>query len=304
MKVLLRSICVVVLSLSITSCKKSDKEQPLEAKTMLNVNYGSNSLQNMDVYLPANRNADTKVIVFVHGGSFIGGDKGDYTSVAAELVKRNFAVVNINYRLVDGSGLETNPVTHKLSNVLVKDQVDDLSLAVDYALDHADEWQISKNRVAIVGHSAGATLGLLYGYGTKNTGKVKAIVNLAGALDQTFTDIPGYAYLPPQVLELGYRFTGYQVNLANEAQYKAISPLYVANTNQKIPTLTIFPQNNMVAGLPKQDRATFDAFTAKLNQLGVPNKFVQIAGADHSFTTAGSLQLVFIELLAYLNANL
>ena len=303
MKILLQNIFVIVLSMVITSCKK-DEKQSLKAETMLNVSYGTNSLQNMDVYLPANRNADTKVILFVHGGSFIGGDKSDYTSIVTELVKRNFAVVNINYRLVDASGLQATPVTHKLSEVLVQDQVDDVSLAVNYTLAHADEWQISKSKIAVVGHSAGATLGLLYSYGNKNTGKVKVVANLAGALDQTFTDIPGFISLPTQVLELGYRYTGYEVSVANEEYYRTISPLYVANANRKVPTLNIFPQNNMVAGLPKQDRATFDAFTNKLNQVGVPNKFVQIAGADHSFTTAGSIQLVFVELLAYLNANL
>ncbi len=303
MKILLQSVCVVILSVLITSCKKSNKEQSLEAKIMLDVSYGTNNLQNMDVYLPANRNTETKVIVFVHGGNFFGGDKSEYTPIVAELVKRNYAVVNINYRLVDGSNLETR----KQSAVSVLNQVDDVSLAIDYTLTHADEWKVSKSKIAVVGHSAGATLGLLYSYGNKNTGKVKVVANLAGALDQTFTDIPNFAsVLPAQVLEFGYRLTGYEVNLANEQYYKAISPVYVANANQKIPTLTIFPQNNVVLGFPKQDRATFDRFTAKLNEVevGVPNKFVQIPGADHSFSSAVSLQLVFIELLAYLNANL
>jgi acetyl esterase/lipase len=299
MKIILRSLFVVVLSVLITSCKKSNKEQ-LEAKTMMNVSYGASALQNMDVYLPANRTTETKTVVFIHGGSFIGGDKSDYTAIVTELVKRNFAVVNINYRLVDGSDLQIR----KRSAVLVRDQVDDVSSAVDYVIANAGEWQISSSRIAVVGHSAGATLGLLYSYGAKNTGKVKVAVNLAGALDQTFTDIPNYQSLPAQVFELGYRYTGYEVTVANEQHYKAISPLYVANTNQKVPTLNVFPENNVVAGLPKQDRATFDAFTAKLNQVAVPNKFVQIPGADHSFTTVGSIQLVFVELLAYLNANL
>lgn len=300
MKTLLQTICVLILSITITSCKKSTKEQSLEAKTILNVSYASNNLQNMDVYLPANRTKETKVVVFIHGGSFIGGDKSDYTAIVAELVKRNFAVVNINYRLVDGSNLQI----HKRSEVLIQNQVEDVSAAINYAIAQADEWQISKSKIAVVGHSAGATLSLLYSYGNKNTGKVKVVANLAGALDQTFTDIPGFSALPSQVLELGYRYTGYEVSVANEQYYRAISPLYAANSAQKIPTLNIFPQNNVVEGLPKQDKPTFDAFTNKLNQLAVPNKFVQIPGADHSFTTAGSIQLVFVELLAYLNSNL
>lgn len=303
MKIFLKSFCFLVLSISMIACKKSSS-QSLKTETKLNVSYGSNALQNMDVYLPANRNSETKVVVFVHGGSFIGGDKSEYTAIAEELNRRNFAVVNINYRLVDGSGLQTNPVTHKQSAVLIQHQVDDVSAAVDYAIAHADEWQVSKSRIAVAGHSAGATLGLLYSYGSKNTNKVKVAANLAGALDQTFTDIPSFNLLPSYILEMGYRYTGFEVSVANEQYYKAISPLYVANSNQKIPTLTIFPENNAVGDLPKQGRATFDAFTTKLNQLSVPNKFVQIAGADHNFTKTGNIQLVFVELLAYLNANL
>ncbi len=297
----MKFVSLIFLLLSAAACKKSSSTS-LEAETFSNVSYGSNSLQKMDVYLPAKRSAATKVVVFIHGGSFIGGDKSDYASLVEELYKRDFAVVNINYRLVDGSGLETNPITHKKSSILMADQVTDVSAAVDFVISKAEDWQISSSKIAIVGHSAGATLGLLYTYGNKNTSKVKAVANLAGALDQTFTDIPNYSALPAQVLELGYRYTGYDASPANEGFYKAISPLYVANTSQKVNTLTIFPENNAVGAFPKQNRATFDAFGSKLNQLGVPHKFVQIPGADHSFTTAGSIQLVFIELLSFLSS--
>jgi acetyl esterase/lipase len=298
----LKFASVIFLLLLTAACKKSEST-PLEAEVLTNVSYGDNSSQKMDVYLPAKRTNDTKVVVFIHGGSFIGGDKSEYTALVEELYRRNFAVANINYRLVDGSGLETNPITHKKSTVLIQDQVNDVSAAVNYIISKAKDWQVSNTKIAVVGHSAGATLSLLYAYGNQNSGKVKAVANLAGALDQTFTDIPNYNLLPAQIIELGYRYTGYEVNLANEAFYKAVSPLYVANASQKINTLTIFPENNVVGQFPKQNRATFDAFTNRLNQLGVPHKFVQIAGADHSFTTTGSIQLVFLELLAFLNSG-
>jgi acetyl esterase/lipase len=299
----LKFVSIVLLLLSTAACKKSSSTTNLKAETFTDVSYGNSSLQKMDVYLPAKRNEDTKVVVFIHGGSFIGGDKSDYADLIEELYKRDFAIVNINYRLVDGSGLETNPITHKKSSVLIQDQVNDVSAAVDFLISKAKDWRVSSSKIAVVGHSAGATLALLYAYSNKNTSKVKAVANLAGALDQTFTDIPNYRLLPPQILELGYRYTGFEVSTDNEQYYRAVSPLYVANANQKINTLTIFPENNVVGAFPKQNRTTFDAFTSKLNQLGVPHKFVQIPGADHSFTTAGSIQLVFIELLAFLDIS-
>ena len=298
--------CLLIVS---SSCKKDEpkKINPeiiTAAKDILDLSYGGNAAQKMDVYLPTNRTANTKLIIFIHGGSFIEGDKSDFTAVVKELVREDFAVVNLNYRLVDQTGLYNSPSLHLESAVKVKDQVSDVSLAVDYVLTHAKEWQVSESKIAIAGHSAGATLALLYAYDVRNTNKVKAVANLAGALDQTFSDIPPILlqYLPDYILEAGYRYTGYTVDPANDQHYKAISPLYVANANQKIPTLTIFPENNAVGVLPKQDRATFNAFTTKLNSLNVPNKFVQIAGADHQFTL--KFNLVLKEVVDYFNVNL
>lgn len=311
MKSIFRIVLVLFfLGVSFTSCKKdapviTDPVIKVEAQTVLDVSYGSHPLQKMDVYLPANRSSATNVIIFVHGGSFISGDKSDFTFLVKELVRANFAVLNVNYRLVDATGLFDTPVKHMESAVKIKDQVTDISSIVNYALAKAKEWQVSETKLALAGHSAGATLSLLYGYDALNTNKVKAIANLAGALDQTFLDIPFYNFLIPSVfLEAGYRYTGYEVGPTTDPYYRAISPLYVANASQKIPTLTVFPELNDVNGLPKQNRATFDAFTSKLTSLGVPNKFVQIAGADHEFTKAGNVDIVLKETVDYFNATL
>ncbi|MBP8067329.1 MAG: alpha/beta hydrolase [Pedobacter sp.] len=311
MKSIFRIVLVIFfLGVSFTSCKKdapviTNPVIKVEAQTVLDVSYGSHPLQKMDVYLPANRSSATNVIIFVHGGSFISGDKSDFTFLVKELVRANFAVLNVNYRLVDATGLFDTPVKHMESAVKIKDQVTDISSIVNYALSKAKEWQVSETKLALAGHSAGATLSLLYGYDVLNTNKVKAIANLAGALDQTFLDIPFYNFLIPSVfLEAGYRYTGYEVGPTTDPYYRAISPLYVANASQKIPTLTVFPELNDVNGLPKQNRATFDAFTLKLTSLGVPNKFVQIAGADHEFSKAGNVDIVLKETVDYFNATL
>ncbi len=294
------ALLFVLIGASFTSCKKGtgvikDPVIKVEAETLLDVSYGAHAQQKMDVYLPANRSSNTNLVIFVHGGSFIEGDKSYFTSLVKELVRADFAVLNVNYRLVDATGLYDNPVKHLESAVKIKDQVADMATIVNYALSKAKEWKVSETKLGMAGHSAGASLALLYSYDNLNTNKVKVVVNLAGALDQTFSDIPPIflQFLPAYIREAGYRYTGY-----------TISPLYVANASQKIPTLTIFPENNSVGDLPKQDRSTFDAFTNKLNSLGIPNKFVQIAGADHEFTKIGNVDAVLKETIAYFNVNL
>lgn len=291
-----------------TKCEKSDPpsfQVAAEAKVYLDVAYGSNAKQTMDIYLPPNRTTNTGIIVFVHGGSFIGGDKSEFTAHAKYLASSGFAVLNINYRLVDATGLFNQPLpVHLESQVKIKDQVADVGTAVDYALAHAKEWVVSGSRLAIVGHSAGATLGLLYGYDARNTNKVKAMANVAGALDILFTNLPNWEQLPPYILEAGYRYTGNEVADANENAFKTISPLYVANATRKIPTLNVFPEHNDVAGLPKQDYNTYLTFAAKLNELKVPTELMFVAGANHEFSQDGKWLMVLDKTCNYLNKNM
>ena len=62
------------------SCSKNDSttENPVvEATYLLDENYGNDSKQQYDIYLPQGRTIDTPVVILVHGGFWSGGDKSD-----------------------------------------------------------------------------------------------------------------------------------------------------------------------------------------------------------------------------------
>lgn len=294
MKGISKVIGVGFMVLMLLACDKAEEvsyQTKAEAQIFLNLSYGTDPKQVMDVYLPPNRTSNMATIILIHGGSFIGGDKSQYTVAAQSLALSGFAVLNVNYRLVDATGVYNLPTPlHKESAVKLKDQVADISMAVDFAIAHAKEWVVSGSRLSIAGHSAGGTLGLLYAYGDKNTNKVKAVSNLAGALDMVFTNVSGWETYQYYILEGGYRFTGVEISVANETAYKEISPLYVANEKKRVPTLNVFPQNNYVDGLPLQGRTTYDQFTSRLNALKVPNEFYYVKGADHAFSKPSHMQ--------------
>jgi len=78
-----------------------------EAKTdhiqrkLLDLSYASLSpAQKLDIYWPSEGNGPFPVIVSIHGGAFLGGDKrdGQIVPMLAGL-ERGFAVVGVNYRL-------------------------------------------------------------------------------------------------------------------------------------------------------------------------------------------------------------
>lgn len=175
----LSSIFLVALALtSISSCKKEDPDPPYNPPNITydidkpyvlnNIIYGSHSDQNMNLYLPANRNSNsTKVFVLIHGGGWNAGDKENFNSVfdALKQYYPNHAIVNINYRLASWN----SPALPK--------QIEDIEAALNLA--SSDKFNISK-QYCLFGNSAGGHLSMLYGYRYNANNYVKAIINTVG----------------------------------------------------------------------------------------------------------------------------
>lgn len=284
----------------LASCGK-DNDVPSDNVTVTtDVSYGTDARQKMDVYLPGNRSSNTPVIVFLHGGGFVAGDKAEFSTQSTALAKRGYAVLNVNYRLVDTSGIFQTPMIHKPSSIRITEQLLDVQAAVNFAAGKTGEWNISATRWAIAGHSAGATLALLYGYGDLNTGgRIKAAANWAGALNFGFADESQFDLLDPRLVEVFYRASGFEPVNANKLAYMAISPYWVANTGKGIATINIRPENNVVANLPDGSAVEYQGFTNVLVSKSIPNKYVEVSGADHGFGKPGNWDLVINETDLY-----
>lgn len=93
---------------SILFCRgasKSDRQRdslipfPSGVRQSCNISYGPYGKQNLlDVYWPEGQDC-CPVIVNVHGGGFVYGNKEIYKRYCMDLARRGFTVVNINYRL-------------------------------------------------------------------------------------------------------------------------------------------------------------------------------------------------------------
>ena len=98
----------IAFTLLLNSCSKSGDTGTggtgsVPEKSMTNVSYGTDPLQKMDIYLPANRTtATTKVLIYIHGGGWATGDKADLTAADIDTLKKrvpDYAIFNLNYRL-------------------------------------------------------------------------------------------------------------------------------------------------------------------------------------------------------------
>ena len=92
--------------------KKADDERdalmntPEDIERWDNIVYGHDDreMQRLDVYRPKQaQGEDLPIIISVHGGAWMYGDKERYQYYCMSLAQRGFAVVNFTYRLAPES---------------------------------------------------------------------------------------------------------------------------------------------------------------------------------------------------------
>jgi acetyl esterase/lipase len=250
-----------------STCKKGQASQAeiITQQDFMDVSYGANAAHKMDVYLPAGRATNkTKAIVFIHGGSWSGGDKADFNSsiVAIRSQLPNYAIFNINYRLVTSS-----------SNRFPT-QMDDVQAALDFISNKSSEYKISGDQFVLVGASAGAQLALLQAYKNNSQGKIKAVIDLFGPTDMTalYNNHPfPTASQPTLVGYLGGTPT------SHPSVYQQASPINFV-TSQSVPTLILHGETDFV--VPVSQSTTLKV---KLESVGAKVEMKIYAGEGHGW---------------------
>lgn len=303
----IRFMWILLLSSLIISCKKNDPITPGSKSEQRNIAYGKASLQKMDILFPEGYNESTPVVFLIHGGGFVAGVKEEFEMQAQKFRQQNFIVVNLSHRLLNSTGLLNLPPTHMLSEITVSDEVADVDAAVKYYIAHAADYKAGTSRMYMAGHSAGATLTLLYVQGElNNDGHIRASGNWAGATDLSFPDSI-LNQLDPRWIEALYRGTGKMPVKENALYFMAVSPYWVTNQHKGLPNISIFPENNIIFSVKGEKDYQYQT-TKNYHQLlqgkGVAEKLIVYPGEDHGFgTNPGSWDKLIGETAAFFNAH-
>ena len=205
--------------------QQDDTALPLEAAISIDVPYGDDPQQKYDLYLPAGRSSSkTKVVVLIHGGGWVSGDKSDMEEFV-DLIRAqlpDYAVVNLNYVLAD----VTTPA--------FPNQFLDVKAALEQIKQQAGDLQILPE-FALIGTSAGAHISLMMDYVYDNDDLVKMVCSIVGPTD--FTD-PFYSESPEYQILLNA--------LVDESAYaagtdyaQATSPVFQVTSNSA-PTIMFY----------------------------------------------------------------
>jgi acetyl esterase/lipase len=228
-----------------------------EAKTMavrkelrheLDVPYGKDPKQRMDLYFPTAKATSAPVLLFLHGGGFREGDRKQYGYVGEPFAKHGIITVVASYRLTPGFKHPAQP--------------DDTKAIVAWIHKNIARYGGDPNAIYISGHSAGAILTADVGVDLAwldalkvPRSAVRGIVPISGSYDLRGSKRLEYVPTP-------------------EAEEKASALLHV---NAPAP-VAIVAYGSLEARLKEPSAALVKALTAK----GIQAKTLNLEGKDHA----------------------
>lgn len=237
-----------------------------------NVAYNNDTLKKhlLDIYLPAGAKGKLPLVVFIHGGGWIGNDKyadmGYMPNTINAMLENGMAVASIDYRFAQ--------------NAVFPGILQDCNKAVSFLYDNAEKYGLNKNRIALMGFSAGGHLASLMGTSQNNKVdnlyfsnsyrpfKYKAVVDFYGPTDLTL--LPGNEdEKSPEGILIGAK------PLERPDLAKAASPITYIDKND--PPFIIFhgEKDNIVSN--KQSKL----FHAWLSHHGVKSELTIVKDAPH-----------------------
>ncbi len=136
------------------------------------VSFGPLPRQKLDIWTPKSKAAEKRsVLVFLYGGGWHWGERGHYGFAARAFASKGFVVVVPDYRLYP--------------EVRFPAFVEDSAAAIKWTQAHIADYGGDPDRVAVIGHSAGAYNSLMVALDPQWLGDkpVQAAISLSGPAD-------------------------------------------------------------------------------------------------------------------------
>ena len=236
------------------------------------VRYGSRPNNTYDVFFPheAAGKDSLALILYVHGGSWIEGDKDEHHGDCYSWVQRGYATATMNYSLL------------KEENVSIQTMLDEIAECIRHIIGFAREKGIGIRQMAIAGTSAGGHLAMLYAYSRPQTVPLRFAAIKVGPADLRIL-FPYQEDAKPEDLEnLVFSCTGKRVDakdctraFMDSIQLQA-SPVNYINEVTALPAIFAYGGED---GLVKP--AHYQALTAAYDSLHKPYDLIVFPNSGH-----------------------
>jgi len=280
------SVCLVVVSRGMAAAQDAaTAEAPAAAapKVILEEGLVYSSPDGQELKLDLARPAGDgpfPAIVFIHGGGWYLGDRGNYRNSIEEAAKRGYFAATVSYRLMKFDAKQKDTAT---ATPTFPAQVHDVKAAVRWLRANAARYHIDPDRIGATGASAGGHLSLMLGLtdadaklegdggNPEQSSRVQAVVNVFGPTEMASAQ---------KKSTLHWLFRLFLNGTPDEAAetYKAASPLtYVSSDDPPVLTL----QGDLDPIVPVDQATKLDA---AMKAAGAPHTLNLYKDQKHGFT--------------------
>lgn len=260
--------CVISSCFIFSGCKEKAN---YTCEKFKDITYGEHERQTLNLYLPKEKNGDVGLILFIHGGAWIGGDKSCYDDeLDYWCTTHGYATASINYHYIT-------------SQFNCNDIMQDIGSSLEKIKTLATEKNINIEKVMLTGSSAGGHLSLLYAYKHSDDSSIKpvAVANYSGPTDLTDSNYYSNKESTLSYLDLFSRLCGVTITNENFDTNEIhdimldMSPINHINGNT-VPTLIFHGDKDDI--VPYSNATTLNA---RLDFHGVKNDFVTYKNSGH-----------------------
>lgn len=131
------ALLISLMASPLFAADESDQVPP----TFADVAYGPDARNVLDFW-QAKGEGNRPLLVYIHGGGWVAGDKKQKTSMYQSFLDAGISCAAVNYRLTPGNPLPA--------------PVHDAARAIQFLRSKATEWKIDSSHIALTGGSAGA----------------------------------------------------------------------------------------------------------------------------------------------------
>jgi len=285
--VLVLGLVAALAPMAIPQGFQAQPRLPEGVKALRDLAYVSNGhqRQKLDLYVPASR-TKLPVVIHVHGGAWMAGEKGLSPSLAS-LLSKGFAVADINYRLAQ--------------DAIWPAQIEDCKAAVRWLRANSGKYNLDAKRFAAMGESAGghlvAVLGTAgqtkrfdVGENLSQSSAVQAVVDHYGPTDlaQIISHRKKDSPFNDPINSPEAKLIGGPLDQKKE-QAKSANP--ITYISKRTPPFFIAHGTNDNMVPCHQGQLLYDA----LKKAGIPVTFVKIEGADHGYMGASRDKLADLD---------
>jgi acetyl esterase/lipase len=269
----------------------------------------------LDIYLPRKSEKKFPILVFLHGGGWIGGDKAFpekfyMNDFVLKFVQNGYAVVSVNYTLLD-------------KNTNFPKPIEDSKEAVRWIRANADKYNFDEKNIGLWGASAGAQIGMVAAYSDDSqfsensrfsnySSKVNYVIDYFGPSDLNKllrTEEAGFKIfifklIFPKIYKMRNDmirgFTTKDITVLKQEAIdglKVYSPVTYINQNS-VPTLIIHGDKDRIVPFSQSE-----ILKKKLDEHQVTNELIPIDKGDHGLNEEADHQLMMEKTLEFMKQN-